>query len=551
MTFDMAGSPAEWEKTNSPDQKNTRQISYSLDIVRNTAPTGDTHAELFKQAKNVLNGTRWSDALPVESSAVSVLCEAVKPYILHNGNEFLVYNELTGAFEHDEHTPYELAGTLAAAWLLACTGHGGTQVFNFAKYLDGNKGRRAVLAGLSHKKDIVCKPTDFDALPYMLNCAGLAMDLRTGECRSTKPADRFMQNTKCRPQEGATQETDKFLQWATKNDTELTAYLWRLAGYCITGETAEQCFWNFYGSGKNGKGTWTRLIQKAMGDYSGEVPETLIVKQYNKNFDAPAIVGKRLAIGADIGSGTLDLPFIKALTGGDAVKIEAKNKNSFMYNPTAKLVYSSNVELRLSETGDAVDRRVRRVPFKEKVETPDAGLEKRLAAEAPHVLHRLIQEARAWYAADAANLPRFPPCPAVDRESKEYTESQNIALEFVSERCERVDGERVSGKELYEAFVQWRIAGKNKPEKNQAFYKALQDGGFEKIDYRHTPVFMGLRLVLPENNGAGGFDFTKPTNEPRPKESKYTSKCPKCGMNVFVERAGEPVKNHYRCGFEA
>jgi hypothetical protein len=62
---------------------------------------------------------------------------------------------------------------------------------------------------------------------------------------------------------------------------------------------------------------------------------------------------------------------------------------------------------------------------------------------------------------------------------------------------------------------------------------------------------MGLRLVLPENNGAGGFDFTKPTNEPRPKESKYTSKCPKCGMNVFVERAGEPVKNHYRCGFVA
>jgi phage/plasmid-associated DNA primase len=100
-------------------------------------------------------------------------------------------------------------------------------------------------------------------------------------------------------------------------------------------------------------------MQKAMGDYAGAVPDTLILKSRDSRFDGECLVGLRLAIGEDIGSGSLDLPFIKALTGGDEVKIEAKHKSAFMYRPVAKLIYSSNTPLRLNETGKAVDRRVR------------------------------------------------------------------------------------------------------------------------------------------------------------------------------------------------
>ncbi|WP_238579969.1 DNA primase family protein, partial [Treponema endosymbiont of Eucomonympha sp.] len=237
--------------------------------------------------------------------------------------------------------------------------------------------------------------------------------MRTGKSRAAKPADRFTQSTNCKPEAGETPETDRFMQWCTCGDAESTLYLLRLFGYGLTGETKEQCFWNFYGNGGNGKGTLVRLIRKAMGDYAGAVPDTLILKSRDNRFDGACLVGKRLAIGEDIGSGSLDLPFIKALTGGDEVKIEAKHQNAFMYRPVAKLIYSSNTQLRLNETGKAVDRRVRCVPFNAHVEKPDYGLEARLAAEAPQVLNRLIQEAKAWYQADAENQPRFPPCSAV------------------------------------------------------------------------------------------------------------------------------------------
>ncbi|WP_202966420.1 primase-like DNA-binding domain-containing protein, partial [Treponema endosymbiont of Eucomonympha sp.] len=161
-----------------------------------------------------------------------------------------------------------------------------------------------------------------------------------------------------------------------------------------------------------------------------------------------------------------------------------------------KLIYSSNTQLRLNETGKAVDRRVRCVPFNAHVEKPDYGLEARLAAEAPQVLNRLIQEAKAWYQADAENQPRFPPCSAVDRESKAYTESQNIALEFVNECCEVADGERVPGKDIYSpAYTEWCKKSGARPVGKQVFFKALQDGGFSmKEGSGHARVFERLRL---------------------------------------------------------
>jgi phage/plasmid-associated DNA primase len=118
-------------------------------------------------------------------------------------------------------------------------------------------------------------------------------------------------------------------------------------------------------------------------------------------------------------------------------------------------------------------------------------------------LNRLIQAAAAWYQAGAANLPRFPKCDAVDRVSREYTESQNIALEFVNECCAKADGERVSGKELYAEFVKWRRdGGVMKPEGKQAFFKALQDGGYAKSEYGHLPFFEGLKLGKTETPAA-------------------------------------------------
>ncbi|WP_228378716.1 hypothetical protein, partial [Treponema endosymbiont of Eucomonympha sp.] len=245
---------------------------------------------------------------------MSALADAAKDHVLHDGNDWLIYNELRGLFERDQHTPYLLAGLVAKLWLVSCaSGRTPPQTFNFVKTLDGDKGRRAVLAGLSHEQGIVCEPAEFDKLPYMLNCAGIAVDLRTGKSRAAKPADRFTQSTNCKPEAGETPETDRFMQWCTCGDAESTLYLLRLFGYGLTGETKEQCFWNFYGNGGNGKGTLVRLIRKAMGDYAGAVPDTPILKSRDNRFDGACLVGKRPAIGEDLGSGSLYRPLRKAL----------------------------------------------------------------------------------------------------------------------------------------------------------------------------------------------------------------------------------------------
>ncbi|WP_202966353.1 hypothetical protein, partial [Treponema endosymbiont of Eucomonympha sp.] len=168
---------------------------YTRGISREAVQDGGEHAALFAQAESVLNGRQWHNLLPVESTAVSALADAAKDHVLHDGNDWLIYNELRGLFERDQHTPYLLAGLVAKLWLVSCaSGRTPPQTFNFVKTLDGDKGRRAVLAGLSHEQGIVCEPAEFDKLPYMLNCAGIAVDLRTGKSRAAKPADRFTQS---------------------------------------------------------------------------------------------------------------------------------------------------------------------------------------------------------------------------------------------------------------------------------------------------------------------------------------------------------------------
>ena len=44
-----------------------------------------------------------------------------------------------------------------------------------------------------------------------------------------------------------------FLEDATRGDKELIDYLQRMAGYCLTGDTREDCLFLLYGTGANGK----------------------------------------------------------------------------------------------------------------------------------------------------------------------------------------------------------------------------------------------------------------------------------------------------------
>jgi P4 family phage/plasmid primase-like protien len=458
--------------------------AYTLGISREAVQDGGEHAALFAQAKGAISRI---DAPPrTEIHAADTVSAALDPSVVCVDGDWHVYNETQGKFERGTETVRLLIRDFACdGFLPAQAKHGGND-WSTVKNLCGARGINAVLTLMGDTLN--AKHADFDKLPSMLNCAGIAVDLRTGESRPATPADRFTQSTNCRPEAGETPVFDGFFDWVTNKNKQLAAWIMRWCGYSMTGEMSEQVFVDMFGeTGGNGKGVLCRTIAAIMGDYAGTIPQALLLKGEAGRYDSAALYGKRLVFGNDIGRGTLNVDFIKALTGGDKIDIERKFSQGFAYKPRAKLVYSTNHELHLTETGGAIKRRLRCIPFTAKLEKIDKTLEPRMLAEAPGILYRFIQEAKAWYAEG------FPLCEVITKASADYIERENIALDFVSERCERVDGARTLAKELYTAFKTYR----NDPrcEKDRAFYAALKDLGFSmKKGHGNTRVFEGLAI---------------------------------------------------------
>jgi putative DNA primase/helicase len=88
----------------------------------------------------------------------------------------------------------------------------------------------------------------WDADPWLLNTPAGIVDLRTGAMRPARIDDYATKITAIAPG-GQCPTWQKFLRPVTGDDPGLIAYLCRLCGYSLTGETREQEMFFLYGTG--------------------------------------------------------------------------------------------------------------------------------------------------------------------------------------------------------------------------------------------------------------------------------------------------------------
>lgn len=60
----------------------------------------------------------------------------------------------------------------------------------------------------------------------------------------------------------------KFLNEVFPGRPEMVAFLKRAVGYSLTGLTREEVFFILYGLGRNGKGTFLRVLSAVLGEYA-------------------------------------------------------------------------------------------------------------------------------------------------------------------------------------------------------------------------------------------------------------------------------------------
>ena len=222
---------------------------------------------------------------------------------------------------------------------------------------------------LCAKPYLAVRPEQLDQYPMLLNVANGVIDLSTG---SLLPHDPKYLITKLievdyDPEAGCP-EWEKFLDLVTGGDKNLQFFLQLAVGYTLTGLTDEHCLFVLYGTGANGKTTFTETIRLLLGDYAKRVNIESLMQSWGSGQAATPNVadmaGARFVLSSEIPDNRkLNDALVKDLTGGDAITARFLFTNPFTFLPTHKLWIFGNYKPQISGTDEGIWRRIRVVPF--------------------------------------------------------------------------------------------------------------------------------------------------------------------------------------------
>src|SRR4051794_7754697 len=90
--------------------------------------------------------------------------------------------------------------------------------------------------------------------------------------RAARPEDMVTRTTTVAPSRRRPDLWLRFLDNATGKNDELTRFLQRWCGYCLTGDTKEHALLFGYGPGGNGKSVLLNTVARILGDYAAVAP---------------------------------------------------------------------------------------------------------------------------------------------------------------------------------------------------------------------------------------------------------------------------------------
>lgn len=202
---------------------------------------------------------------------------------------------------------------------------------------------------------------------------------------------------------------------------------------CITDVGRTKALARFFiavGRGGNGKGTFLDVIRTIYGEHN---TSALDIEQLPDEKHLYGVVGKLYNLGDDIIDKPIDkakMKVLKNISTADIVQVRQLYKGSESLRITAKMVFTSNHDVRTFEKGEAMKRRITFLPIDKKVENPDPDLLRKLQAkEAREYLLRLVIEGyQRLYTTN-----KFTTCKLVNDYNASYHDDNNSTLEFVND----------------------------------------------------------------------------------------------------------------------
>ena len=151
----------------------------------------------------------------------------------------------------------------------------------------------------------------------------------------------------------------------------LKDYMWEHLASALVGTNDNQTFNIYTGSGRNGKSKLVDLMSKALGEYKGTVPITLITQKRNTigstSSEIVQLMGTRYAVMQEPSKGDkINEGIMKEITGGDPIQGRALFKDTVTFIPQFKLVVCTNTLFDVESNDDGTWRRIRVCDFMSK-----------------------------------------------------------------------------------------------------------------------------------------------------------------------------------------